>query len=67
MTMKTQYTAFRCPVDLLAKAKARAAADRRSLSNYVITLIEKDVKDMPMPRAVKRTKKRKPAVRRKAR
>jgi hypothetical protein len=47
--MNTQYTAFRCPVDLLAKAKAAAAADRRSLSNYVITLIEKDTKDMPTP------------------
>jgi hypothetical protein len=39
----TRYTAFRCPEDLLEKAKARARRDRRSLSNYIITLIEKDV------------------------
>jgi hypothetical protein len=39
----TRYTAFRCPEDLLEKAKARAKRDRRSLSNYIITLIEKDV------------------------
>jgi len=39
----TKYTAFRCPEDLLAKAKVKALKDRRSLSNYLITLIEKDV------------------------
>ena len=39
----TRYTAFRCPEDLLEKAKAKARRDRRSLSNYIITLIEKDV------------------------
>lgn len=39
----TKYTAFRCPVDLLEKAKIHAKSDRRSLSNYLITLIEKDV------------------------
>ena len=39
----TKYTAFRCPEDLLEKAKAKARGDRRSLSNYIITLIEKDV------------------------
>ena len=39
----TRYTAFRCPEDLLEKAKARAQKDRRSLSNYIIMLIEKDV------------------------
>jgi hypothetical protein len=39
----TRYTAFRCPEDLLEKAKAKARGDRRSLSNYIITLIEKDV------------------------
>lgn len=43
----TKYTAFRCPEDLLAKAKVKAQDDRRSLSNYLITLIEKDVADMP--------------------
>ena len=41
--MSTRYTAFRCPEDLLEKAKARAAEQRRSLSNYIITLIERDV------------------------
>jgi len=46
----SKYTAFRCPDDLLAKAKVRAARDRRSLSNYLITLIEKDVKDEPTPK-----------------
>ena len=39
----TKYTAFRCPEDLLSKAKVKAQKDRRSLSNYLITLIEKDV------------------------
>ena len=49
MTAKVQskYTAFRCPVDLLAKAKSKARKDRRSLSNYLITLIERDVADEP--------------------
>lgn len=41
----TKYTAFRCPEDLLAKAKSKAQRDRRSLSNYLITLIEKDVSE----------------------
>ena len=41
----TKYTAFRCPEDLLFKAKVKAQKDRRSLSNYLITLIEKDVSD----------------------
>jgi hypothetical protein len=45
----TRYTAFRCPEDLLEKAKARARRDRRSLSNYIITLIEKDVSHEPPP------------------
>jgi hypothetical protein len=43
----TKYTAFRCPEDLLAKAKVKAQRDRRSLSNYLITLIERDVADIP--------------------
>ncbi len=41
--MTSKYTAFRCPEDLLEKAKARAKRDRRSLSNYLITLIDRDV------------------------
>jgi hypothetical protein len=39
----SKYTAFRCPEDLLVKAKAKANKDHRSLSNYLITLIAKDV------------------------
>jgi predicted DNA-binding protein len=42
----SKYTAFRCPEDLLELAKIKARRDRRSLSNYIITLIEKDVKDV---------------------
>ncbi len=42
----SKYTAFRCPEDLLELAKIKAKKDRRSLSNYIITLIEKDVQDM---------------------
>jgi len=44
--MSSKYTAFRCPEDLLEKAKIRAKRDRRSLSNYLITLIDKDVAGM---------------------
>ena len=44
--MSSKYTAFRCPEDLLQKAKTRAKRDRRSLSNYLITLIDKDVARM---------------------
>jgi predicted HicB family RNase H-like nuclease len=43
--ISSRYTAFRCPEDLLEKAKIKARKDRRSLSNYLITLIEKDVQD----------------------
>jgi hypothetical protein len=39
----SKYTAFRCPEDLLYKAKVKASKDHRSLSNYLITLIAKDV------------------------
>jgi len=39
----SKYTAFRCPEGLLEKAKSKAKKDRRSLSNYLITLIERDV------------------------
>ncbi len=45
----SKYTAFRCPEDLLELAKVKAKKDRRSLSNYIITLIEKDVKEMLSP------------------
>jgi hypothetical protein len=53
----SKYTAFRCPEDLLAKAKLKAKADRRSLSNYIITLLEKDVRDVAVPKARPRPKK----------
>jgi len=42
----SKYTAFRCPEDLLELAKIKAKRDRRSLSNYIITLIERDVRDL---------------------
>lgn len=38
----SKYTAFRCPNDLLKRAKAIADGDRRSLSNYIIRLMEED-------------------------
>ena len=44
--MSSKYTAFRCPEDLLEKAKVRAKRERRSLSNYLITLLDKDVAGM---------------------
>lgn len=46
--MSSKYTAFRCPEDLLEKAKLRAKRDRRSLSNYLITLIDKDVANLDL-------------------
>ena len=57
----TKYTAFRCPEDLLEKAKVKAQRDRRSLSNYLITLIEKDVADMedlPLKKSARPTSKK---------
>jgi hypothetical protein len=38
----SKYTAFRCPNELLKKAKAIADGERRSLSNYIIRLLEED-------------------------
>jgi hypothetical protein len=38
-----KYTAFRCPIDLLRRAKLVADAERRSLSNYIIWLLEQDL------------------------
>jgi len=55
--MITHYTAFRCPDDLLAKAKVKAERDRRSLSKYIIMLIEKDVADEPTPPKTKPKKR----------
>ena len=54
----SKYTAFRCPDDLLAKAKVKALRDRRSLSNYLITLIEKDVVNEPTPKKGQLAKKK---------
>ena len=53
----THYTAFRCPVDLLAKAKAKASRDRRSLSKYLVLLIEKYTGEEPLPAGSKMKKR----------
>ena len=57
ITMNDTYTAFRCPLDLLAKAKVKAERDRRSLSKYIILLIEKDIADEPMPKKTVKKKR----------
>ena len=49
INMTTHYTPFLCPNDLLAKLKAKAAKESRSLSNYLILLIEKHVANEPTP------------------
>ena len=41
--MKSQYTALRMPLDLLAEAKQRAAADGRSLANYIKNVVRCDL------------------------
>jgi len=53
----SKYTAFRCPEDLLELAKVKAKKDRRSLSNYIITLIEKDVRDLALDDEARTRKK----------
>lgn len=53
----SKYTAFRCPEDLLAKAKVKADKDHRSLSNYLITLLAKDVGGHAPVRKAKAPKK----------
>lgn len=57
--MATKYTAFRCPEDLLAKAKVKAEGERRSLSNYIVCLIEKDTAGMPPAQKPPKAKKSK--------
>jgi len=52
------YTAFRCPEDILAKAKVKADKERRSLSNYIITLLEKDAGNETIPASSAKSKKR---------
>ncbi len=60
----TIYTAFRCPEDLLAKAKIKATADHRSLSKYIIMLLDKATAGMPPPPKAKTVAKaKKPAKR----
>ncbi len=54
----TKYTAFRCPLDLLEKAKIKARQNRRSLSNYLVTIIEEDTKNDPQPKKKPAAKKR---------
>jgi hypothetical protein len=43
----SKYTAFRCPEELLELAKVKSRQERRSLSNYIVTLIDRDVKVGP--------------------
>jgi hypothetical protein len=38
----SKYTAFRCPIELLRKARMFAEGERRTLSNYIIRLMEED-------------------------
>ena len=50
-----KYTAFRCPTEVLTKAKMFADSERRSLSNYLVRLLEQDAvrraaRDMRMER-----------------
>jgi hypothetical protein len=54
----SKYTAFRCPVDVLERAKAKAASQRRSLSNYMVVLLDENTRDMPAPRAKKNKSER---------
>jgi hypothetical protein len=54
----SRHTALNAPDDLLAKAKVKASKDRRSLSKYLILLIEADVKDEPTPRTAAPDKKK---------
>jgi hypothetical protein len=58
----TKYTAFRCPVDLLAKAQIKAKADRRSLSNFIVTLLEKETADVVVPATAKAPVSKSPKV-----
>ena len=60
----SKYTAFRCPEDLLHKAKSKANKDHRSLSNYLITLIAKDVGGSAPKAKVAAAKPKKAAKRR---
>jgi hypothetical protein len=39
----SKYTAFRCQNDLFRRAKLVADGERRSLSNYIIWLLEQDL------------------------
>lgn len=55
----SKYTAFRCPLDIHEAAKKKAKAERRSLSNYIIRLLEEATADeLKKVRAVKGSKRR---------
>jgi hypothetical protein len=45
----TTYTAFRCPDTLLAKVKAKAKEERRTLSNFIIKCLEDATEDVALP------------------
>jgi hypothetical protein len=55
---KAIYTAFRCPVDILEKAKIKATSERRSLSNWLVKLVDENTEDVELP-AIKKTAPRK--------
>ncbi|GEM_PF-4820412 len=46
--LKHRYTAFRYPEDLWAKAKEKAARQRRSFGGYILTLLDKDLAERPL-------------------
>ena len=52
--MVSRYTAFRCPEDPLTLAKVKAKGACRSLSNYLVCLIEKGVEGMELSKSAKR-------------
>ena len=37
------YTAFRCPTDLLERVQVEAKSHRRSVSNYIVWLLEREL------------------------
>lgn len=39
----SKYTAFRCPIDLRRRAVRIADGENRSLSNYIVRLLEEDL------------------------
>ena len=45
MQSPTQFTAFRCPNELLEKLKKLAEQDHRSLSNLIVITLDQAVKE----------------------